>query len=334
MAAQYSSEVMAELEARVRRDLSCWSLGPDASIRLLNVSENATFGLTDQNGRDLVLRVYRLGYSSAAAIRSELDWIDALRAAQVVETAAPIAGEDGERVQVLAPVDSGAPRFAVAFERLPGCEPDETNALRWFERLGELTARMHRHARAWVRPAGFTRKRWDFAAMVGPEGLWGQWQAAQGLDASGRAVLERVLELIARRLRRYGMGIEVFGLIHADLRLANLLVSGERLAIIDFDDCGFGWFVYDFAAAVSFMEHRPVVPELKEAWCSGYTRAAPLSVATRAEMGTFVVLRRILLTAWLASHAEVPLARELGAGYTQGTVALAEELLRGKFLPI
>ena len=49
-------------------------------------------------------------------------------------------------------------------------------------------------------------------------------------------------------------------------------------------------------------------------------------------MPTFVVLRRILLTAWLASHAEVPWARELGAGYTAGTVALADAWLRGKFL--
>jgi hypothetical protein len=43
-------------------------------------------------------------------------------------------------------------------------------------------------------------------------------------------------------------------------------------------------------------------------------------------------LRRILLTAWLASHAEIPFARELGASYTEGTVALARKLMRGEFL--
>jgi hypothetical protein len=44
------------------------------------------------------------------------------------------------------------------------------------------------------------------------------------------------------------------------------------------------------------------------------------------------VLRRVLLTAWLASHAEVPFAREMGAGYTRDTVALAQALLDGRFL--
>jgi hypothetical protein len=38
------------------------------------------------------------------------------------------------------------------------------------------------------------------------------------------------------------------------------------------------------------------------------------------------------LTAWLASHAEVPFARQLGAAYTAGTVALAQEFLSGRFL--
>jgi Ser/Thr protein kinase RdoA (MazF antagonist) len=109
-------------------------------------------------------------------------------------------------------------------------------------------------------------------------------------------------------------------------------VDGDRLRIIDFDDCGFGWLLYDFAAAVSFMEHEPIVPELLRAWCNGYRKSLPLRALDQAEIPTFVVLRRILLTAWLASHAEVPFARELGASYTEGTVALAQELLRGKFL--
>jgi hypothetical protein len=45
-----------------------------------------------------------------------------------------------------------------------------------------------------------------------------------------------------------------------------------------------------------------------------------------------VMLRRILLTAWLASHNEVPFARQMGAAYTAGTVMRAQEFLRGRYL--
>ena len=57
-----------------------------------------------------------------------------------------------------------------------------------------------------------------------------------------------------------------------------------------------------------------------------------LTAEARAEIPTFVVLRRVLLTAWLASHREVPLACEIGRSYTAGTVAIAQELLREEYL--
>jgi Ser/Thr protein kinase RdoA (MazF antagonist) len=335
VAGEYTPDVLAELETRVTGSLARWGLPPATSIRLLNVSENATFALGEPSGREWVLRVHRVGYSSAQEIRSELEWMQALRRDGVTDTASPLPGIDGDPVQVLRP-SSGAPgapeRFAVAFERLPGTEPDSRDALHWFERLGESTARMHGHAKRWRLPSSFRRKRWDFDAMVGPQGFWGSWRAAIGLEPSGVAVLERVLELIRTRLDRYGASPEVFGLVHADLRLANLLVDGSHLRIIDFDDCGFSWFLYDFATAVSFIEHEPYVPDLLRAWVAGYRKQGSLGRDAIAEIPAFVVLRRVLLTAWLASHAEVPFARDMGAGYTRGTVALAQRLLDGTFL--
>ena len=92
MAGEYTPEVLIELERMVARDLSCWGLAPATAIRLLNVSENATFALTDPvSARQLVLRVHRVGYCTAQEIRSELAWIDALRRDAVIETAAPIS---------------------------------------------------------------------------------------------------------------------------------------------------------------------------------------------------------------------------------------------------
>jgi len=325
---------MAELELMVARGLSCWELSAATTIGLLNVSENATFALTDPAGaRQLVVRVHRLGYCTAQEIRSELAWIDALRRDGVIETAAPIPGSNGELVQTFESPSGRPSRYAVAFERLPGREPAAgVDSARWFERLGELSARMHVHARSWTAPPGFCRRRWDLDAMVGPNGYWGPWRAAIGLDPSGIATLEQALTFIRRRIERFGTDPQRFGLIHADLRLANLLVSEPHLRIIDFDDCGFSWFLYDFASAVSFIEHEPIVPELLQAWITGYRRAAPLSDEELEEIPTFVVLRRILLTAWLASHAEIPFARRFGAAYTAGTVALAQRLQQRRFL--
>jgi Ser/Thr protein kinase RdoA (MazF antagonist) len=69
------------------------------------------------------------------------------------------------------------------------------------------------------------------------------------------------------------------------------------------------------------------VPELIDAWVGGYRAEAPLSPAEEAELGTFVLLRRLLLVAWLGSHPDADLARTLGAAFTTATCELAEAYL-------
>ena len=135
------------------------------------------------------------------------------------------------------------------------------------------------------------------------------------------------VRLIERRLRRFGKAPDRFNLIHGDMRLANLLVDGGPIKVIDFDDCGFSWFLYDCATTVSFFEDDPGVPELVEAWVRGYRRVGTLSVEEEGEIDTFVMLRRLLLVAWIGSHSETELARSMGVAYTQRTLPLCERYL-------
>ena len=141
------------------------------------------------------------------------------------------------------------------------------------------------------------------------------------------ALFGRTVAKIGERLAAYGAGPDRFGLIHCDLRLANLLIDGPKVKVIDFDDCGFSWFMYDAATPVSFYEHEPQVPDLIEAWVEGYRRVRPLSQADEAEIPTFVMLRRLLLVAWIGSHAETDLARSMGLAYTEGTIGLCDRYL-------
>jgi Ser/Thr protein kinase RdoA (MazF antagonist) len=323
----YGDDHIARLDQMVRGGLARWGLAPDTDVRLLTFSENATFLLTEPaSGERRVLRVHRPGYHSAAEIESELAWVEALRRDCVVRTPAPLRGGDGRLLQFVGQGDWQ--RQAVLFEFVAGREPGADESLvGWFGALGAITARMHVFARAWQRPAGFVRKVWDFEAALGARAYWGDWRAGIGLDAAGRGLIERVCDRLRAGLAAYGCGAGRFGLVHADLRLANLIVTDQDLCVIDFDDCGLSWFVYDFAAAVSFIEHLPLLPELLEAWLAGYRRVAPLAVEDVAAIPLMVMLRRLLLLAWIASHSETPTARELGVGFTEETLRLCEEFL-------
>jgi Ser/Thr protein kinase RdoA (MazF antagonist) len=301
----------------IARALPVYGLAGDTPITLLNRSENETW-----RAGPLVLRLHRQGYHTKPEIASELAWLTALQDLPGLNAVRPIPGAQG----LVTEIDG---RFLVAFAPIDGHELQPGDDLaRWFAPLGEITARLHLHARQWTPPPGFTRKRWDVETILGTNPHWGHWRQAQGLDGQGKALLARATDALATKLHAYGTGPKVFGLIHADLRLANLMVNGDRLTAIDFDDCGFGWWAYDLASALSFIETDPRLPDLIALWRDGYTRIAPLHAEDRAMIPSLIFLRRVLLTAWLATRADSDTAQSLGGpAYTTGTLDLAERYL-------
>ncbi len=319
----------AAIDRLAEAAIPAYGLDPTSRVRLVNVSENWTYRIDAPDGSSYALRVHRPGYHTAAEIESELDWIDALRESGVVDTARTVPASDGRRVAQVATGELGE-RNVVLFEWLSGItpEPDEQDLRPGFVTLGAVSAQMHGHARGWRPPAGFTRFSWDYETTLGAAGHWGRWQDGLGMGRQEGDVLGRLDTTLRRRLLAYGKGPERFGLVHADIRLANLLVDGDAVRVIDFDDCGYSWFMYDFATAVSFIEEHPDVPALKAAWVEGYRSVAPLAAADEAELDTFVMLRRLLLVAWIGSHHTFATeAAELGAGFTAVSCELAERYL-------
>lgn len=318
------------LEQVARRALAEYDVSPDADLTLLNVSENATYAVDDPDtGERTVLRVHRHGYHDGPAIESELAWLDALREDTGVRTPQVLPTRDGRRLLAMPEEGQPDPRHVVRFEFLPGVEPEEAGESLpdSFVLLGSITARMHEHALTWQRPAGFTRFAWDYDGAFGSVARWGRWQDGMAVGPTELEVLGRLDDALRERLARFGSEPHRYGLVHADLRLANLLEDGDDRYVIDFDDCGFSWFLYDFGTAVSFFEDDPRVPELTDAWVRGYRSVRDLPAEDEAEIPTFVLMRRLLLVAWIGSHSGTDLARSMGAQYTAASCDLAESYL-------
>jgi Ser/Thr protein kinase RdoA (MazF antagonist) len=312
--------------------LSFWAEVEGAEARLINHSENQTFLLDTPGQGRFTLRVHRAGYQSRASIESELAWLMALRQDTVLPIPEPVPARDGRLLQGF---DSPrGERLAVLFRHIPGSEPQpESNLGDLFVTLGRYAATMHNHVTAWQRPPGFERQVWQAATILDSDGLWGDWRIAPGVNESNRPILDRLDSALWLRLGAYGTGPDRYGLIHADMRLGNLLVDGAKVTLIDFDDCGFCWFAYDFAAAISFHETSPAVPALKAAWLDGYQSVRKLDAEDIAVIDAMVMLRRMALLAWIGSHAETRLAQQHMPGFADGTAQLAERYLRGALWP-
>jgi Ser/Thr protein kinase RdoA (MazF antagonist) len=326
MAQAYDESDIPRLAEVARAAAARWDLAPDSAIELINLSENATYAIREPGaGHKVILRVGRPDYSTPAEIASELAWIDALSAGGRVNTAPVIAAPGGERVLEV------ASRPCVLFGFCPGDEPAEDDLAPAFERLGAIAARLHEHARAWTPPPGFRRRIWDEQTTIGVTPHWGRWEDGMGVGERELALLGRLRAALLARLADYGKGPDRYGLVHADMRLANLLVDGDETYVIDFDDCGYSWFLYDLASALTFIEDRGDVPELVGAWVRGY---GGLPAADHEIVPTLIMLRRLLVLAWIGSHASTPLAQEEGLPYTRVTCELAERYLAGAFLTL
>lgn len=322
-----TEQLLKAIDEVAAASLPRWGLD-GAELTLINHSENWTYRVMPKNAaRPVILRVHREGYHSVNGIRSELAWMRALQAEGSVKTPQAIPGKDGADIQSVAHPALSAPRHCVLFEFIDGIEPPQDNLMAPFRQLGEVTARCHNHSQNWQRPPYFERLAWDFEHSFGPNANWGSWRDGPDCTPDRTKLLQRAVDLMERRLAAFGQGAERYGLIHADFRLANLLLHDGDVRVIDFDDCGLGWFLYDAGTAVSFFEDRADVPDLMEAWKEGYRRVRTLPKEDEDELWTFILMRRMTLFAWMGSHAETDLARTEGPGYSTGTCELAERYL-------
>ena len=322
-----SAELTPFVTELARSALPRWDLA-GADLRLINHSENWTYRVELGSGaRPVILRVHRAGYHSRDGIRSELAWMRALQRDAGVMTPQAIPGRDGADIQTVAHPALEEPRHCVLFEFIDGIEPPQDDLVAPFRQLGEVAARCHNHSEGWQRPQYFDRLAWDFEHAVGKSPNWGHWRQGPDCTPDRAALIQRAVDLLERRLAAFGQKCDRYGYIHADFRLANLLLHEGDVRVIDFDDSGLGWFLYDAATAVSFFETRADVPALIDAWKEGYRRRRSLSRAEEDEIDSFILLRRLTLFAWMGSHSETDLARAEGPGYALGTAELAEKYL-------
>ena len=318
-------ETIGYLSSLANEALRLWDLPVGSRARLINVSENETFLVEAPDGFKSILRIHREDYHTETAIACEHAWSRSLNDEGGVKTPDILSGRNGSTIQSATSTALGQKRYLAMFEFVEGSEPDQQDDLTGgFEELGEIAAKTHLHSIDWKRPEPFERLVWDLDTVFGKEATWGNWRDGPNIGRQTREVLEQVEATVIERLSRYGRGSDRFGLIHADMRLANLLITEGETRLIDFDDCGLGWLMYDFAAGISFMEDDPRISELKDAWVRGYRSVRSLSEEDEAEIPTFVMMRRLALLAWIGSHSDVDIAKELAPTFAP----VSEELGR------
>lgn len=267
-------------------------------LRPLRLRENEVYEL-DLSGTRAALRLHRIGYQSAVAIRSELWWCAQLGQMRL-PIAMPIPNSDGDDVAVLstgrlASVVSWVEGEPLGEAGIPlSGDPDQRLARH--RALGALLARLHKATDLLQPPDWFQRPRWDLDGLVGDAPLWGRFWDHPMLDPADRAVLTDARHWLAARLQKTP---SPFGLIHADVLRENVFVNHGSLSLIDFDDSGFGYRWYDLGTVLSQDLYQPDYVALRDALVSGYSSLLPVDAE---EVDAFTLARTLASVGWAATR--------------------------------
>jgi Ser/Thr protein kinase RdoA (MazF antagonist) len=164
------------------------------------------------------------------------------------------------------------------------------------ERLGAFTGELHRQAERFAPPSGFVRPRWDWERLFGARSILHNEEAMATLAPAQHAALEAAGERIRRALTSPGKDALREGLIHRDLHRDNILICDGEVGVIDFDDCGFGYYLFDLACVLDSFHRRiatgPADYQLqREALLRGYDRVRPLPSELDEHLGIFMAMR-------------------------------------------
>lgn len=268
------------------------------------VSENTTYIIKRNNIPVYTLRISRKGYRTLSQLEAELSW---LRTIKGVKYARPVSGV----------LDIGG-YFCVFFEFIEGKMPEYNDKTALYN-IGKIAAKLHSFA-----DISLDRPVWNTENMTGEKGLWGDWRENPELTDSDISAIKKALDMAKNNIESYNS--RRYGLIHADLRITNIIENNSYYAI-DFDDCGYGYFIQDLASALSFMEGSDNIEDLKNAWFSGYEEISHLDNKDKEIADSFILLRRIQLLAWVTSHGDSEYVRSIRQGFGKDSVNVAMDFM-------
>lgn len=300
-----------------------WGLDP-ARLELAAHREN-TVWRAEGPGGPFALRLHRPGYRTEAELESELAWMAAL-AEGGLNVPRPIPSQSGRLVEMVGGVACDLLTW------LPGRTLGSQGALDGItdraglmRDLGAMLARLHDLSDAWAPPPGFSRPRWDRAGLLGTAPLWGPFWDNPDLTAGQRGAMLAARDKADAHLARIE-GAQDFGLIHADAITENVMIHDGRLALIDFDDGGFGFRDFELATVLMRQLTAPDYPELRAALVAGYAGRRAVDAAT---LDLMLMLRALTYPGWIIPRMGEPGGAARSARAIATAMPLVDAYLRG-----
>jgi len=256
-----------------------------------------------------LLRIHQPGYQTPSAIELELAWLAAMCRDADLPVPEPISTLDGALLAQISIPGIPGERNCSLLRWVKGREINQGRIQPWHYRAqGQLMARLHNHAAHWQPPLGLEKRKYDWDGLFREDGGAGipaskAWSLLPKEYLPSFDAVTRKVKLV---MDAWGKGSDVYGLIHGDLGLdANVLFWRGEARAIDFDDSGFGYYVYDLSLALEHCQEDEVLPRSRDALLDGYTRMRSLPEDQLKYLDLFLVAFYVYLSLYAVAAAQL-----------------------------
>jgi Ser/Thr protein kinase RdoA (MazF antagonist) len=297
-----------DVEAMAQQALEAWGL-QSAKHELVLISENIVFRVETGDGKVLRLCLHRSWYHNLQELISECQWTRAL-SEYGISTPIQVPALDGNDYVLVRDNVSGEARYASMNQWVDGeimgrIVAHSEDFTVHFKRMGEMAAQIHNQASNWKPPPGFTRHSLDAEGFMGDKPFWGPFWASPALTSDEQKKFAQLRETVYQMLTRLDTNSDNYSMIHADLTPLNLVINGEHLHVIDFDDAGFGWHMYELAVGVFSYQDHPRFPDMVKAVFEGYRQGRQLEKKSADLLPLFLLIRALASVGWVAARPEL-----------------------------
>ena len=283
-------ETSDRFERLARKALASYGLA-EARLRDLKAASHSAFEVrTGDPARHYALRI--LGPDGdLKQLERETLWLTALCQDTDLVVPEPVLSMDGHLVRKVAIAGVHGVRPCVLLRWADGSSVDEDLTPDHVNRVGRSVAALHVHAETFRWPEEITPPRRNATLMSEVLDIR---LLKSAFDASEINLFRTAIDRIAETMARLRDGPEVAGTIHGGLHRRSVLFAGNGdVRLVGFDGCRWGYYAYDLAVVVGWIERREAAEEMLDELFEGYRTIRSLPDEVKRSVPTFAALRAI-----------------------------------------
>lgn len=257
------------------------------AIEHINLGFNATFKVTTNDNESYGFRININSKKSSSKIASEVQWLNRIADLDSLHAPIPLQTNSGEYCTSVWSDAVQKDLLCLAYQWIDGSIPGEDPQAEDYVNIGRNMAKLHRSTKDWIPSSGASMPYINHTLLSSTSNF------------PDERIPDRLMTMIDElmgecdKVHAQLSGETHLQPIHADLHAFNVVNQPNGIqAVIDFDDCGIGFPLQDFAISTFYLRGEN---DFEEHLIAGYSEILPIPGYRQQEYELLLIARQLVL---------------------------------------